>query len=67
MAGEQKKGDASFNRLKADLDKLSTVEGFEKRLLVCEGIYAYTIKRFLEKFPAEGKAWVESEDVVWPE
>jgi hypothetical protein len=40
---------------------VTTVEGFEKRLKVCEAIYAYTIKRFIEKFPEEGKAWVEDE------
>jgi hypothetical protein len=57
----KEKGGIYFDRLKADLDGLSTVEQFTKRLWVCEAIYAYTIKRFIEKFPEEAKAWVDDE------
>lgn len=67
MAREQKKGDDAVERLKAQIDKLSTVREFERRLVSTEMIYAYVIKRFVLKFPEEAKRWLETEEVTWPE
>lgn len=49
--------------LREQIAQIDSPEGFRRRLEVSECIYAYVVKEFGKKFPAEAMAWVtEFED-----